>query len=149
MSSFTSDLDVRHLGPKHEFAGKWLLLRDLVYYIGEEGSCERVTLKKGFITDGGSFSNAIVPLVGSQTGVYFESYAIHDGLARRKDLVSWKRSNAVLDEALEVQGMSGLRRHWVRAGLLIGGPTKNPKLLKNALDFVTLTTVEIIKPVAK
>ena len=145
MSSFTSDLDVRHLGPKHWASGNWELLRDLVYYIGEKGSCEKVTLKKGFITDGGSFKNILVPIIGSQTGKYFESYALHDGLARRKDLVKWSKSNAILSEALAVQGMSSIRRHWVRTGLLIGSPTKDPKLLQNAKDFVTLETVEIIK----
>ena len=147
MSNFTDSLLVNHLGAKHEFKGMWELQRDLVYFIGEEGSCERVTLKAGFITDGGSYSDWIVPLIGSQTGDFFESYALHDGLARRPDLVTWAKFNKVLYEALAIQGMSSARIRRVRMGLFFGSPTKEPKLLHNALEFVELDTVEVIRTV--
>jgi len=145
MSNFTEDLDVRHLGIKHEFHGMWELLRDLRYYIGEEGSCEKVTLMKGFITDGGSYSNWLVPLVGSQTGDYFESYALHDGLARRPDLMCYSRSNKILKEALAVQRMPKRKIRRVGWGVAWGGPTKNPKLLLNAIKYVRIETVEVIR----
>ena len=148
MSSFTTDLMVTHLSQAHPFApGWWRLERDLRYYFIDEETVtyKEVTLLKGFITDGGSFQNWLVPLVGSQTGAYFESYAIHDGLARRPDLISWDKANGVLDESLEVQGMPPRKRRRVRWGLMLGSPSKKPEILKNAEEFVVMKTDTIFK----
>ena len=143
MSNFTSDLTATHLNRKHKFAGKWLLERDLVYVTNPmDGFCKKITARQGFITDGGSFNNWLVPMVGSQTGDYFESYVIHDALARRKDKVTWKESNEVLEEALTVQNMPYRKIRRVRWGLtLFGSPTKDPLLLTNAEEFVEIESV--------
>ena len=141
MSSFTSDLVATHLGSNSPFRGCWRLERDLVYcYDGHDAGVLRIIARKGFITDGGSFYNALVPLLGSQTGLYFESYVIHDALARRPDLVSWSVANRVLRESLEVQGMSAFRRwmiHWVK----FGSPTRNTELLRNAEKYVEIDEI--------
>ena len=141
MSSFTSDLQITHLGKKSEFPGKWRLENDLVFLSTVTGEVVRIVIEKGFVTDGGSFPNALVPSIGSQTGDYFESYVIHDGLARRKDLVTWGESNAVLYEALGVQGMSWYRRRKVAFGLLFGSPSKKEALLLNADKYVTMDRI--------
>ena len=98
---------------------------------------------KGFITDGGSFNNKLVPMVGSQTGKYFRAYALHDVLCRT-DHFTFKEANIVLDEALTLLKMSWAIRQYVYYPLeWVGSPVKDPKLIANAKEHMVIDYYEI------
>jgi hypothetical protein len=62
-----------------------------------------VTVPAGFIYDGPSF-----PLIWGGDGE--ASSAVHDYMYARADLYSQEEADAVLREALEAEGMNGIRR---------------------------------------
>jgi hypothetical protein len=127
---------------------------ELSYYFGEkakkklkisEHECIKIVIRKGFISDGGSFNNFLVPVIdATPSGKYFRAFILHDALART-DYYTFKETNIILDEALELLGMSWFDRQKVYTGLSwFGSPTKNPEMLANALEFTHLEKFELI-----
>lgn len=156
---YHGNFNVSQLGGPEEWkanGGKpnWILNEDMSYYLGPralkylkipEDKGIIITMKAGFITDGGSYNNILVPSVGSQTGMYFRAYALHDIIART-DHYSFAASNIILDEALELLKMSWWRRQKVYYPLqLFGSPVKDPELLNNAKRHIVVETVDKIE----
>lgn len=150
--------NVSQLGGPEEWeanGGKpnWILNEDMSYYFGkkalkavgaEDHEGIKITMQAGFITDGGSYSNALVPSVGSQTGNYFRAYALHDIIARTKHF-TFSQSNIVLDETLELLKMSWWARQKVYYPLQwAGSPVKDPELLSNAERHIVVDRYESI-----
>ena len=160
---YHEDLLVKQLGGPEEWIKNeskkpnWILMQnELSYYIGhkakkelkiKKSECIKIIIRKGFITDGGSFNNALVPIIdATPTGRYFRAFLLHDALART-DRFTFKETNIILDEALELLGMSWWDRRKVKFGLnWFGSPTTNERLLKNAHQHVFYEEYELLKP---
>lgn len=153
------DLHTTQLGGpkvwKQNEGGKpiWRLDKALSYYLGpntkkmlglmsSEGV--RIVAKKGFLTDGGSFTTKLVPFIdATPTGRYFRAFIIHDAIARAGDF-SFKDTNFILDESLRLLEMSFLYRHRIYYPLQwFGKPTKKEELIANAKKFVKIEFYEI------
>lgn len=132
----------------------WILTKELSYYLGpyakkalnipdHEGI--KIIMWPGFISDGGSFSKFVAPLINATgTGRYFRAFILHDAIARTEHF-TFQESNIILDEALELLGMGWVNRQKVYYSLQVGGyPTKEPALLANAKDFVQFENFEHI-----
>ena len=127
---------------------------ELSYYLGEASKkklkipkniCKKIVISKGFITDGGSFNNKLVPVIdATPTGCFFRAFLLHDAVARSK-FCTFQESNIILDEALELLGMGWFPRNRVWLGLsLFGSPTEKKELILNAEKYVSIDTIEII-----
>ena len=75
MSSFTTPLDVRYL-PKQN---KWLILRELIYHVGDEDSGDVVIVPKFYVTDFASVPWPAVMLI-PKSGRYNSAAVVHDYL---------------------------------------------------------------------
>ena len=67
MSSFTDPLEVRKI-TKGKNKGKWQTTRQFTYYVGEEGSDDKIVVPKGTVTDFASVPRifwVILPPAGS------------------------------------------------------------------------------------
>ncbi len=155
---YHGDFHIVQIGGPEEWdanGGKpnWIVTEDMSYYLGEKSKKRiglplsigvKITMVHGFITDGGSFNNKLVPMVGSQTGRYFRAYALHDILARTS-YFTFRESNIILDEALELLKMSSTVRRLVYNPLnWFGSPTDEPDLLQNAQEHIKVEYYEII-----
>jgi len=155
---YHGDFHIVQIGGPEEWSangGKpnWILTENMSYYLSNKTKKRigldisigiKITMVHGFITDGGSFNNKLVPMVGSQTGRYFRAYALHDILART-DYFTFKESNIILDEALELLQMSPTIRNFVFKPLnWFGSPTNDKDLLKNAKEHIKVEYYEII-----
>jgi hypothetical protein len=146
------NLNVTQLGGpkdwKQNEGGKpiWKLNQNLSYYLGpkskkhlglNEDEGVKIILKRGFLTDGGSFNTKLVPFIdATPTGRYFRAFILHDGIART-DWFSFKDTNFILDEALELLEMSALYRHRIYYPLQwFGRATKKEELIENAYQCV-------------
>lgn len=114
MSSFT-DLIVKAL-PDGE---RWELVTSFTYHVGELGSPDKIEVPAGFVTDFGSVPRIFWPLVSPQ-GKAKGAFVLHDFLyftGQRSRLVC----DAILEEAMEVCGISHFQRWLVWKGVRVGG----------------------------
>jgi hypothetical protein len=127
---------------------------ELSYYLGKKIKkklkidsewCIKVIISEGFITDGGSFNNLLVPVIdATPTGRFFRAFLLHDALART-DFFTFGETNKILDEALELLGMNWISRQAIYTALsLFGSPTKKKNLLANAKKFVKVKKYKLI-----
>ena len=157
---YHGNLKVEQIGGPEEWeanGGKpnWILMEDMSYYLGPSSKKRiglplsigvKITMLKGFISDGGSFNNKVVPMVGSQTGRYFRAYILHDILCRT-DHFTFKEANIILDEALKLLEMGWAVRQRIFYPLnWFGSAVKDPELLKNAKNHIKVEYYEIIEP---
>lgn len=123
MSSFTDPLTLTHMDVNWKV---WRLERDFTYEIGDKESGRKITVPKGFYTDGASiprFLWAVLPAWGS----YSRAALVHDFLChninkghphpeaptrRKADLVFW--------EAMKVCGTRLPIRMVMYAGVRLG-----------------------------
>ena len=80
MSSFTDPMSVTQIRHNDTGAVEWRLDKDFTYYLDEEGSDRWVTVKKGFVFDGGSIPRFAWSIVGSPMGEGGQAYCLHDVL---------------------------------------------------------------------
>ncbi len=102
MSSFTDPLVVEKKN------NKWRVARELVYYVGEEGSDDKIVVPKGFVTDFASVPRlfwAFIPPDGSYTA----AAVVHDYLYHTQER-SRKESDLIFLEAMEVLGVVWWKR---------------------------------------
>jgi hypothetical protein len=127
---------------------------ELSYYLGKKSKkklkidsewCIKVIISEGFISDGGSFNNFLVPVIdATPTGKFFRAFLLHDALART-DFFTFKETNIILDEALELLGMNWYHRQKTYTGLSwFGSPTKKEELLANAKKYVQVEKYKLI-----
>jgi len=158
---YHGDLEIIQLGGPVEweknFNGKpnWKLNQEeLSYYISKKTKkalhipkniCVKIVIKKGFVTDGGSFKNMIVPVINATpTGKFFRAFLLHDALVRTNHF-TWEETNIILDDALELLGMKWSPRQRIYYALkLFGSSTEDLELLENAEKYVEIETMELV-----
>ncbi len=127
MSSFLTPLEVEYLDGDH-----WLLHEPFIYILGPDTSGkERVEVPKGFVTD---FASVPRPLwnILPPTGKYGKAAVIHDFLYQRRAVTTFLNglairfvergeADAILNEGMEVLGVSRFTRWIVYYGVRIGG----------------------------
>lgn len=97
----------------------WELFTPLVYHVGGPYNDDKIEIPAGFITDFGSVP-AVLHWIVSPQGKGKGAYVLHDWLyhtGERSRLVS----DAILDEALGVCGVSWIQRKLVWRGLRLFG----------------------------
>ena len=100
-----------------------------------------VVVKKGFITDLGSIPPCLKSFVRASAIHLWRAYVIHDALYRRG--FDKRRSDNILDEALELLNLGAYARWKVRIGLrLFGSPTIDDALIDNAHKYVDIRMLE-------
>jgi hypothetical protein len=97
--------------------GDRVLFRDLVYYSDIVG--EDIIAECGIITDYGSIPK-ILHSIMSPTGKPTYGFVIHDKLYK-SGKYSKKISDAILEEANKLLGVSWLKRKSITTGLKLGG----------------------------
>jgi len=103
MSSFTAPLIVKKIG-----AHRWETFRDFDYYVGEEGSDDRITVHEGFQTDFASVPRAFW-VVFPPDGKYTQAAVLHDYLYRVQERTR-KESDDIFLEAMAVLGVNKIKR---------------------------------------
>lgn len=104
MSSFTDPLQLEYLPKKN----MWRTTRQFTYYVGEEGSDDKITVPKGFTTDLASVpwpAEMIIP----KSGKYNQSAVLHD-YGYFKQERSRKEVDAIFLEAMGVLGVPWAKR---------------------------------------
>jgi hypothetical protein len=120
MSAFTQkDNPVgRYLANGKDF----LLMQNLVYHVGEEGSEEVIIVPEGSVTDWASIPELIRPLLPNTYGK--RAAVVHDYLYRTLGLgglYDRKRCDEIFLEALKVLGVPWRIRQALYTGVRIGG----------------------------
>ncbi len=135
MSSFTEPLAVKQLDAKN-----WMLLRRFTYFVGEEDSDYSITVKKGFIFDGGSIPQFAWSLVGSPMGKGGQVYCIHDALYRSEALPR-KEADRIMLEGLEIKGYGWMARNTIYYAVRLFGNWSNhtPEGITGARKFVKIS----------
>lgn len=119
---FVTTLDARRIHGSR----KRHILAPLVFYSAKLGQC--ITVPQGFIYNGPS-----APIIWGGDGE--SSSAVHDFMYSRPDLYTRAQADAVLREALEVEGMNFARRNWWWLGVrLFGGFFYAGKEQRNEAD---------------
>jgi hypothetical protein len=120
MSAFTQKENPvgRYLANGRDF----LLLQNLVYHVGEEGSEEVIIVPEGSVTDWASIPEVIRPLLPNTYGK--RAAVVHDYLYRTKGLgglYDRKRCDEIFLEALKVLEVPWRIRQTLYSGVRIGG----------------------------
>jgi len=112
MSSFTTKLVVEYL-PK---INKWKTKRELVYFVGEEYSEERIVVPRGFITDFASIpwpASMLIP----KSGRYNQAAVLHDWLYDRAGVLDNKTYTRAEADKIFLEAMTVLKvnkfKRWV------------------------------------
>jgi len=85
-------------------ADVWQLTEDLVYYVGFEGSDEKIIVPKGFQSDGASVPRIVWPIVGHPfQGDYCAAAWIHDWIYGTH-IYQRKPGDEIFLEGMEVLG---------------------------------------------
>lgn len=103
MSSFTKPLVVEKLSN-----GKWKTARGFTYYVGDEGSDDKIKVPKGFETDFASVPR-IFWVILPPDGKYSQAAVLHDFLYSKR-LRPQKECDNIFLEAMEVLGVSWWKR---------------------------------------
>jgi hypothetical protein len=95
----------------------WMVLRDFVY-VASDG--ERITVKRGFYSDGGSLPWFLRGWI-SQT-IFFPCFVLHDWLYNKLKY-SKARADNIINEAIYslTRGDGGIRRHAIHYGVHLLG----------------------------
>lgn len=105
MSSFTEPLTLTKLKD-----GLWKVDRAFKYYVGEDGSDDIISIKKGFITDGASIPRPFFSLIGGPMGEYVQSAVVHDYGYQIMERPR-KEVDKIFLEGMKVLGVSFWKRH--------------------------------------
>lgn len=114
MSSFTEPLVLQF-----NAADNWTVYRSFIYFVGHEGSAERITVHVGFRTDGATIPRPFRWLY-SPWGTWAKAAVVHDYLYRNRRIeigegaattsCTRAEADAIFDEAMEVCGVSAFTR---------------------------------------
>jgi hypothetical protein len=98
--------------------GEYKLYKDIEYvYNGK-----RITVLKGFITDGASIPKMLWAFVGSPyIGNYVEAAVIHDALYAYKRKFTRKEADAVFDQIMKESNVSDFKRFIIWAAVRLFG----------------------------
>jgi hypothetical protein len=96
-----------------------ILLEDVVYHVGSLNSTDKIVIPKGFKWDGGSVPRIFWNIV-DPWGSASKAYLLHDWLYHTQER-SRLVSDAILMEAMEVLGVSFLKRKIIYRGVRLGG----------------------------
>ena len=131
MSLFTGNILLEQLGLTDNCEVK----RRFSFYSTRENV--EVVVKKGFITDLGSIPPCLKSFVRASAIHLWRAYVVHDSLYRVG--FDKRRSDNILDEALELLGLNAYARWKVRIGLYwFGKPTDDDGLILNAHQCVKI-----------
>lgn len=95
------------------------LLEDVVYHVGGRSSTDKIVVPAGFVWDGGSVPRIFWNLV-DPWGKASKPYLLHDWLYNTQER-SRLVSDAILMEAMEVVGVSFVKRNLIHIGVRLGG----------------------------
>lgn len=103
MSSFTTPIRVEYIA-----VDQWRLLEPFIYYVGEEGSDDAITVPAGFVTDFASIPRWLWSIF-PPAGAWAKASVIHDYLYRTQTRTKAEADHIFL-EAMEVLGVGWFKR---------------------------------------
>ena len=115
MSSFTTDLIIRHIDGK-----KWEVMKPFRYRVGDRHSEEIITVPVGYITDFASIPRVFWIIIGHPAGKHGKGAVVHDILYTTHQY-SRKRSDKILYEAMGVSKVAKWKRKMIYYAVRFGG----------------------------
>lgn len=106
-----------------------------------------IDIAPGFYTNGGSYSDWLVPLVGPrQSGNSIEGFTVHDAVYSKGTNITKKQGDKILKILLQKNGRPAYKINFTMFGLWIGGKLFYAKAYP---QFVTPTGLRYAKPACK
>ena len=115
MSSFTNELDVRHINGED-----WMVLRKFTYHVTSKKSDEKIHIPRGYMTDFASIPRVFWPIVGHPAAEYGKAAVVHDYLYETHRH-SRKRSDKIFYEAMVVSKVAKWKRKIIYYAVRMGG----------------------------